>query len=103
MQEMYNSYDKEFKLKAVDMYINKNIGATTIAKKLGLRSKSQVYRWVKKFEEKGETAFDEDGRNGVKHSRAGRPKTKFSSAEEELQYLRMENEFLKKLKALRGK
>jgi transposase-like protein len=103
MQEKYNSYDKELKLKAVDMYINKNVGIMTIVKELGLRNKAQVYRWVQKYQEKGEAAFDVDGRGRTKGPRTGRPKTKFSSVEEELQYLRMENEFLKKLKALRGK
>jgi transposase len=103
MVEKYNSYDKELKMKAVDLYINKNVGVMTIVRELGLRNKAQVYRWVKKYEEKGEVAFDEDGRGHTRGSRVGRPKTKFSSVEEELQYLRMENEFLKKLRALRGK
>lgn len=103
MPRKNNTYNKEFKLRAVNMYINQHIGAKTIAKELGIRSKTQVQRWVTLYQEKGEAAFDVETRGKSKGSRKGRPKTKFDSQEAELQYLRMENEFLKKLKALREK
>lgn len=103
MQKKYNVYSKELKLQAIDMHLNQHIGANTIAKELGISSKHRVYQWVKQYQEKGETAFDNETRGKSKGPGKGRPKTKFSSQEEELQYLRMENEFLKKLKALQGK
>ena len=32
------------------MYLNKHIGANTIAKELGLSEKKRVYDWVKKYQ-----------------------------------------------------
>lgn len=85
------------------MYTDQHLSLSDVAKELGIRSKTQVMNWVKAYKEKGDAAFDEETRGKLKGSRKGRPKTKFASLEEELQYLRMENEFLKKLKALREK
>ncbi len=105
MSGIQKKYSKETKLKAVDMYLNQHIGANTIAKELGLSEKKRVYDWIKKYQAEGAKAFDVENR-GIKSigqtngSRRGRPKTKFSSIEEEVEYLRMENEFLKKLQAL---
>ena len=59
-----------------------------VASKLNIKSKTQVINWVKQFQEKGAGG------------KRGRPKTKFNSLEEEVEYLRMEVEFLKKLRAL---
>ena len=105
MTRIQRKYSKETKLKAIDMYLNQHIGANTIAKELGLSEKKRVYDWVKKYEAEGEKAFDVEKRGKATKTtngsiRKGRPKTKFSSLEEEVEYLRMENEFLKKLKAL---
>lgn len=105
MTRIQRKYSKETKLKAIDMYLNQHIGANTIAKELGLSEKKRVYDWVKKYEAEGEKAFDVEKRGKATKTqngcfRKGRPKTKFSSLEEEVEYLRMENEFLKKLRAL---
>lgn len=100
MPRKNNAYSKDFKMKAIDMYVNQHFSAKNIADELRIRSKTQVQRWVKLYHEKGEAAFDEERRGKSKGPGKGRPKTNFASQEEELQYLRMENEFLKKLKAL---
>lgn len=85
------------------MYLNQNIGGNTIAKELALSSQKSVYHWVNQYNEKGETAFDEETRGKATGSKKGRPNTKFNSLEEEIKYLRMENEYLKKLNALKKK
>jgi len=103
MPRINKKYSKEVKLKAVDMYLNQNIGGNTIAKELGLSSKKRVYYWVNQYNENGETAFDKETRGKATGSKKGRPKTKFDSLEEEIKYLRMENEYLKKLNALKKK
>lgn len=103
MPRKNNIYSKEMKLRAVSMYLNEHIGSRVVARELGITNKTQVQHWAKLYQEKGECAFDEETRGKSEHPRKGRPKTKFASMEEELQYLRMENEFLKKLKALREK
>ena len=103
MSKKYNKYSKEVKLKAVDMYINEGISAVNVARTLNIKNKTQVQRWVELFNSKGESAFDEETRGRFKGPRKGRPKIKFDSIEDELNYLRMENEFLKKLYTLSGK
>ena len=70
---------------------------------MGLKSDAQVIRWTKKYLEIGETAFDIELRGKKSGAGKGRPKTNFSSLEEENKYLRMENEYLKKLRALQKK
>lgn len=85
------------------MYINEGMSALSVAHALNIKNKTQVQRWVELFNSKGNSAFDEENRGRAKGSHKGRPKTKFKSIEEELDYLCMENEFLKKLYALSGK
>ena len=85
------------------MYINEGMSAISVARALDIKNKTQVQRWVDLFNSKGKSAFDEETRGKAKGPKKGRPKTKFNSVEEELNYLRMENEFLKKLYTLSGK
>ena len=87
-----NNYTKEFKLKAVKMYLDEGVSC--------IKSKTQVINWVKQFQEKGADSFDIETRGRGTGGKRGRPKTKFNSLEEEVEYLRMEVEFLKKLRAL---
>ena len=65
-----------------------------------IKSDSQIIQWTRKFNELGNTAFDIDLRGKASGMGQGRPKTNFRSIEEELKYLKMENEYLKKLQAL---
>jgi len=99
----YNKYTKEFKLKAVKMYLDDGYSYPQVANRLQIRSNTQVRSWVKKFKEMGYTAFDEERRGTLKGSKRGRPKKNFSSLEEEVQSLRMEVEYLKKLKEVSGR
>jgi transposase len=103
MSKKYNKYSKEVKLKAVDMYINEEMSAVSVARALNIKDKTQVQRWVKLYNIKGKTAFDEETRGRATGPKKGRLKAKFNSIEEELNYLRMENEFLKKMHTLSGK
>lgn len=100
MSKKYNKYSKEMKLRAVHMYINEGMSALSIARELNINSKTQVQRWVKLYNINGESAFDEETRGRATGPQKGSPKTKFSSIEEELNYLRMKNEFLKKMHTL---
>ena len=53
-----NKYTKEFKLKAIRMYLDENLSYSQIASKLNIKSKTQVINWVKQFEINGEAYFD---------------------------------------------
>lgn len=96
----YKNYNKDFKLKAIKMYLDEGFSSYQVASKLNIKSKTQVINWVKQFQEKGEASFDIENRGRATGGKKGRPKTKFKSLEEEVEYLRMEVEFLKKLRAL---
>lgn len=83
------TYSDEIKREAVRLVLEENMSVREVAKKLNIRNKTQVHSWVQRYE-KGEsfstTAF-----------RKGKPKTKFSSVEEEMAYLKAEIAYLKKL------
>jgi transposase len=69
-------------------------------------SYNQVYQWVKKYEDGGEDAL-QDGRGRKKTpeelSEAERHKLELKKLEYEIQRLKAENAFLKKLRELRGR
>jgi transposase len=100
MSRKNNVYDKKLKLKAVSMYLNEGYSYKYIIKELGIKSDKQIQNWIKLFKEKGNTVFDNETRGRAQGGKKGRPKKHFNSVEEELKYLRMENEYLKKLNAL---
>ncbi|GAK41402.1 transposase [Paenibacillus sp. TCA20] len=83
-----NSYPEELKMQAVRLVTEGNISYREVARQLGIRNKSQVVVWVKRYRE-GQPFKQEAPRKG-------RPKTKFTSVEEEMAYLRAEIEYLKK-------
>lgn len=92
-------YSKEIKCTAVYMYINDGKSAESIARELDIKSPTQVKEWIKKYKKDGEKAFEIENRG--KHSNSkGRPKSKFKSLEEEVEYLRAENAILKKLEEI---
>jgi transposase-like protein len=99
------SYTSEFKIFAVKANLNGK-SPSDIFKEAGIDVDSfvrnyaakTISRWKKTYEEEGEKGLvkEKRGKNST-----GRPRDKeFSSVEAELEYLRLENEFLKKLHAL---
>ena len=102
----FNHYSPEFKKEAVEKYLSGELGGIVIAaRKLGLRSKTQLRVWVKQYREDPEL-LKEDGRTVGKKNcvRKGRPKKVILdelSKDEQIEYLKMENAILKKVKALR--
>lgn len=94
-----NYYSKEIKIQTAIMR-NSGYSLSYIRNNFNIKSDSQIIQWTRKFNEFGDTAFDIDLRGKSSGIGQGRPKTNFSSIEEELKYLKMENEYLKKLRAL---
>jgi transposase len=94
--QVFNNYTEDFKLKAVEMYLNGEGSYSTLSNQLGLRSSTQLKSWVKKFEE-GRQLDDQRGRiSSVNNPLIGRQKTKFQSVEEERDYYKAQIEYLKK-------
>lgn len=96
MEKKQRTYSKEIKLKAVKMYLEDGLGSTRIAKELSLSSYKRVMLWVKNYNELGEAGLEER-RGSTKSAERGRPRTKVESMEKELERLRAENAYLKKL------
>lgn len=47
----FNQYSIEIKAEAVRLYLEEGLGYRVVAKRLGLRSKTQVEMWVKRHQE----------------------------------------------------
>lgn len=88
-------YSEETKQRAVDLYEKGGCSYQAVADALGIRSSSQVKSWVKKSRN-NETLQDQRGTQAASHPFIGRPRTRFSSVEEERDYLKAQVEFLKK-------
>ncbi|WP_317980299.1 IS3 family transposase [Paenibacillus glycanilyticus] len=82
------SYPEDLKLEAVRLVTEDNLAYREVAKRLGIQNKTQVEVWVKRH--RAGQPFVQEA------TRKGKPKTKFSSVEEEMAYLRAEIEYLKK-------
>ncbi|NOU64382.1 IS3 family transposase [Paenibacillus sp. LMG 31461] len=91
--QTFNQYTEEFKLAAVQEFIEGSSSYKIVAERLGIRSCTQLKVWVKKWM-KGE-AFDE---RAVKTPSPlkGRPRTSFNTVEEERDYLKAQVDYLKK-------
>ncbi|MNN00085.1 Transposase [compost metagenome] len=86
--QTFRQYSLELKMEAVRLVNEEHISIREVAKQLGIRNKSQVQTWAAKYRT-GEILEPTTARRG-------RLKTKFSSMEEEMAYLRAEIEYLKK-------
>lgn len=88
------TYLPSFKEEAVRRYLEGGRSYQQLADELGLKDKKTLREWVTKFQ-RGESL--EDGRGKATGSRRGRPRTQFASVEEELSYVKVERDYLKKL------
>jgi len=107
------SYSKEFKVKAVRLYNEQGFGPQDIFIQAGFnlnvigkkKPKSLMRDWNQIYRTKGEDGLKTETRGG----NGGRPKTKYQTDEEKIQYLeaqvaylKAENDFLAKLRAKRA-
>lgn len=90
------SHTVEFKLNAVKLYLDGNRSYQTIAKEVGLRSPTQLKNWVNQYRD-GLSFEDRRGKHKMnRHIFQGFQRTKFTSIEEERDYLKAQVTFLKK-------
>ena len=87
----FQHYDLDFKIKLAKLYLEGEGSFKGLSKEYGLKDSRQLRNWVKKYEE-GELTEALSDRRGNR----GRPKKIFNGREEECEYLRLENEYLKK-------
>lgn len=90
MSRVNNKYSKELKIQIVKLYLETDINYNEIINKYGIKSKTQLYSWVKKYKLYGEKAF----KNNLSKPNFN---LQFNSLDEEVNFLRIENSYLKKL------
>jgi len=89
------THSKEFKEAAVKLYLEGDEGYKKLAKRLGLKSKTQLRNWVVKVR-RGESLENKCVKSDNPH-KGVRPRTKFDSLEDKLAYVEAERDYLKKL------
>ena len=84
-------YSKEFKLSAVHLMKSKLFKPKEVFEMLGGKDRQTVYRWIKEYDEKGESAFDPN--------KSVLPARELNRLKIQLADAKMENEILKKATA----
>ena len=101
-----NIYTPEFKIKLVKEYLKGGISYNSLKNKYNIASKTQIFEWVKQYNEFGESSFYEEKR-GHKGGSSGRPPKELDlnslTKDEQIEYLKkqlyykqLENDVLKK-------
>lgn len=90
-RQKYVYHDLEFKLKLVKLYLDGVGGYRPLAEEYGLKSSRQLKDWVKKYKNGELTEEKADQRGKFSFN-----KKIFKTKEEEFEYLKIENEYLKK-------
>lgn len=102
-------YPKEFKLKVVQAYLNKELSLRDCCLHFQIPSIGIVSAWVSTYEHSGEEGLNPQpkGRKAMKENKSkkapAKTLTRLEELEKEVLYLRAENELLKKLDALAQK
>ena len=103
LRNQKSSYDGQFKQNVVEYMHNNHLSATETAIKFNLGNHDVVGKWERIYYEEGPQALYKE-RRGRPREMSSKPKKKKLDNEEDLieevQRLRMENEYLKKLNAL---
>ena len=105
--QKFNTYSPDFKKEAVERYLSGELGGmTTAVRKLGMKSPKQLRNWIKLYRQDPEL-LKQDNRgkasrkDGVRKGRPKKVELDELSKDEQIEYLKMENAILKKVKALR--
>ena len=100
------SYDGEFKVSVIEYMHANHLSLFQTAVKFGIPTTATVGKWERIYYEKGPQGLYQDNRGRKSKMSSDKPKKKKLSTETEedliaeVQHLRMENEYLKKLNAL---
>ena len=95
---MYNKYSAEFKIKVVKECFEGKDSLRGIAKKYGIKSVSTVREWIAEYQNSGGAGFYTEQRG--RSRKAVVTDLDNMTLKEQVEYLKMENAILKKLKAL---
>ena len=100
-------YSKDFKLQTINRILINHESINSVAIDIGLASSGILYNWLLKFKENGYNVIEKKkGRKPKfmtkpkKNDKTLSEKEKIKQLEDEIIYLKAENEYLKKLRAL---
>lgn len=107
----HGSYSGQFKIDAINHMLKNHLSLTQTAAFFGIPKDDTVGRWFKKYESQGARGLLEETRGRKKSSMSKKPKRtnkissipideKLAALQSEVEWLRAENAFLKKLDAL---
>lgn len=101
----HGTYDGAFKVSVVEYMHDNHLSLFQTAVKFGIPTESTVSKWERIYYEEGPQGLYEDHRGRKSQMSSDKPKKKMNQQTEEdliaeVQRLRMENEYLKKLQAL---
>jgi transposase len=104
----FQKHSPEFKVSVAEAYISGKYGGyIEVAKLFGLKSKTQVVVWTKRYRKEGPESLSQDRRTGGNNPLLGKHFREKDiegwPLEQQIEYLKMENAILKKAKALRLK
>ncbi|MGL5545151.1 MAG: transposase [Cetobacterium sp.] len=100
MTRVNKNYSKDIKVAVVKKYKEGGMSIQEVADLFQVSSKTQVHSWIKKYEKEGEDAFSYEKRGNPSEPRKVKERVedlKFLSIEQEVEFLRIENEYLKRL------
>lgn len=105
---VFNKYSPELKLKVVEAYLSAQYGGgARVAKVFGIRSASQVNAWTKLYQTEGVESLSIDKRVNSNNPTLGKHFRERDiedwPLDKQIEYLKMENAILKKVKALRSR
>lgn len=95
-EKKYNEYSAEFKREVIEWKEATGASYGETRRKYGIPSNKTIKQWEKKYQEGGFARLQEDRRGRMLQPAAGSQEALLR----ELEYLRAENAFLKKLNAL---
>lgn len=96
MNRVNNKYPRDLKIKIVKRYLEGGVSIQNLADQFGILSKTQIYNWIKKYEKYGDEAFKFETRGNPKDKKIAINEVIFDNIEEEIRFLRMENDYLRK-------
>lgn len=96
------TYSIEFKEKAAKLYLEGNLSYQKLSEQLGMKNPTPIRSWVNKIKRE-ETLESQTGKK-TSATKTNWPRKTFKSVEKELQYVKAERDYLKKLyRSLYGK
>ena len=99
--QKFKNYPAEFKIEVVEAYLSgKYGGVDPITKKYDLKTNRRVCEWLKIYKKQGPDGFLYETRGRISKGKGRSKKLENMTLEEQVEFLKMEVDILKKVRAL---